>query len=115
MIVANRLISLPDLAQWPHFVARSGTMAPVQLVFYDIPGENKRGSILATSPRSADLPPHLRPHGSSETQSLSCLINEKDLCLYGKLGDGSFGVVRKGDWTTPSGCKVPVAVKMLKV
>ena len=46
---------------------------------------------------------------------MSCLINEKDLCLYGKLGDGSFGVVRKGDWTTPSGCKVPVAVKMLKV
>ena len=40
--------------------------------------------------------------------SLTCLINEKDLFLYGKLGDGSFGVVRKGDWTTPSGCKVNV-------
>ena len=38
--------------------------------------------------------------------SLTCLINEKDLCLFGKLGDGSFGVVRKGDWTTQSGCKV---------
>ena len=38
--------------------------------------------------------------------SLTCLINEKDLCLFGKLGDGSFGIVRKGDWTTPSGCKV---------
>lgn len=41
-------------------------------------------------------------------QSLTCLINEKDLCLFGKLGDGSFGVVRKGDWTTPSGCKVGI-------
>jgi activated CDC42 kinase 1 len=45
---------------------------------------------------------------SSDTLShtLMCLINEKDLYLYGKLGDGSFGLVRKGDWTTPSGCKV---------
>ena len=77
-------------------------------------GENKRGSVVVTPPSRTDLPPHLRPH-NTESQSLSCLINEKDLCLYGKLGDGSFGVVRKGDWTTPSGCKVPVAVKMLKV
>jgi len=38
--------------------------------------------------------------------SLTCLINEKDLCLFEKLGDGSFGVVRKGDWTMQSGCKV---------
>lgn len=42
----------------------------------------------------------------SANQSLTCLINEKDLCLYGKLGDGSFGVVRKGDWTTLAGNKV---------
>lgn len=42
----------------------------------------------------------------SSHSSLTCLVNEKDLCLYGKLGDGSFGVVRKGDWTTSSGCKV---------
>lgn len=41
--------------------------------------------------------------------SLTCLINEKDLCLFGKLGDGSFGVVRKGDWTTQSGCKVDIS------
>ncbi len=44
--------------------------------------------------------------GSADGGSLTCLVNEKDLFLYGKLGDGSFGVVRKGDWTTPSGCKV---------
>lgn len=41
----------------------------------------------------------------STEQSLTCLINEKSLVLYNKLGNGSFGVVRKGDWTTPSGTK----------
>ena len=46
------------------------------------------------------------PTSGAADGSLTCLVNEKDLFLYGKLGDGSFGVVRKGDWTTPSGCKV---------
>ena len=31
-----------------------------------------------------------------------------------KLGDGSFGVVRKGEWTTPTGTIINVAVKVLK-
>lgn len=31
-----------------------------------------------------------------------------------KLGDGSFGVVRRGEWTTPTGRNIPVAVKVLK-
>lgn len=31
-----------------------------------------------------------------------------------KLGDGSFGVVRKGEWTTPTGNTISVAVKVLK-
>jgi serine/threonine protein kinase len=34
--------------------------------------------------------------------------------LSAKLGDGSFGVVRRGEWTTPSGRSQPVAVKILK-
>lgn len=37
---------------------------------------------------------------------LTCLINEKDLKLSNKLGDGSFGVVMKGEWTTISGSSV---------
>ncbi|XP_075928957.1 activated CDC42 kinase 1 isoform X2 [Petromyzon marinus] len=47
-------------------------------------------------------------------QSLTCLINEKELRLLEKLGDGSFGVVRRGEWCSPSGQLVPVAVKCLK-
>ncbi|KAK6617837.1 hypothetical protein RUM43_014065 [Polyplax serrata] len=47
-------------------------------------------------------------------QSMSCLIQEKDLTLSGKLGDGSFGVVRKGEWVTPTGNVLNVAVKILK-
>ena len=49
---------------------------------------------------------------SGDLSSLTCLINEKDLWMYAKLGDGSFGVVRKGDWTTPSGAKVSHLYKL---
>ncbi|XP_066901989.1 activated Cdc42 kinase Ack [Halyomorpha halys] len=48
------------------------------------------------------------------SSALTCLIQEKDVLLGNKLGDGSFGVVRKGEWTTPSGRTKPVAVKVLK-
>lgn len=47
-------------------------------------------------------------------QTLTCLIAENSLFLYGKLGNGSFGVVKKGDWTTPTGQKKLVAVKILR-
>ncbi len=36
-------------------------------------------------------------------QTLTCLISEKDLALFEKLGDGSFGVVKRGEWFTPNG------------
>ncbi|KAL6268080.1 hypothetical protein P5V15_001169 [Pogonomyrmex californicus] len=51
----------------------------------------------------------------AETSSvLTCLIQDKDVILSVKLGDGSFGVVRRGEWTSPSGQTLPVAVKVLK-
>ncbi|XP_077272538.1 activated Cdc42 kinase isoform X1 [Temnothorax americanus] len=67
----------------------------------------------------------IKPGGSSksnkrssqpiETSSvLTCLIQDKDVTLSVKLGDGSFGVVRRGEWTSPSGRTLPVAVKVLK-
>lgn len=49
-----------------------------------------------------------------ETSVLTCLIQDKDVTLSIKLGDGSFGVVRRGEWTSPSGRTLPVAVKVLK-
>ncbi|KAG8239049.1 hypothetical protein J437_LFUL016686 [Ladona fulva] len=54
------------------------------------------------------------PEPAAPNLSLTCLIQEKDVALGRKLGDGSFGVVRRGDWSTPSGRILPVAVKVLK-
>ncbi|XP_069473606.1 activated CDC42 kinase 1 isoform X4 [Ambystoma mexicanum] len=54
------------------------------------------------------------PPPSEGQQALTCLISEKDLALFEKLGDGSFGVVRRGEWGTPNGKVVDVAVKCLK-
>ncbi|KAL4220792.1 non-membrane spanning protein tyrosine kinase [Mactra antiquata] len=55
-----------------------------------------------------------RSSGGYMDQALTCLIADNSLFLYGKLGNGSFGVVKKGDWTTPSGQKKLVAVKILR-
>ncbi|XP_037944519.1 uncharacterized protein LOC119677308 isoform X2 [Teleopsis dalmanni] len=50
-----------------------------------------------------------------QNTQLTCLIHEKDITLGIKLGDGSFGVVRRGEWNTaPNGKVLPVAVKVLK-
>ncbi|XP_048397982.2 tyrosine kinase, non-receptor, 2b isoform X2 [Stegostoma tigrinum] len=54
------------------------------------------------------------PPPAEGNQTLTCLITEKDLTLHEKLGDGSFGVVRRGEWLSPSGKIINVAVKCLK-
>nr|XP_022915939.1 uncharacterized protein LOC111425880 [Onthophagus taurus]XP_022915940.1 uncharacterized protein LOC111425880 [Onthophagus taurus]XP_022915941.1 uncharacterized protein LOC111425880 [Onthophagus taurus]XP_022915942.1 uncharacterized protein LOC111425880 [Onthophagus taurus] len=46
--------------------------------------------------------------------ALTCLIPERDITLSIKLGDGSFGVVKRGEWHSPNGRMLPVAVKILK-
>uniref|UniRef100_A0A3Q2FVZ8 Activated CDC42 kinase 1 n=1 Tax=Cyprinodon variegatus TaxID=28743 RepID=A0A3Q2FVZ8_CYPVA len=51
---------------------------------------------------------------NGQQQALTCLIPEKDLTLFEKLGDGSFGVVKRGEWLTPTGKALNVAVKCLK-
>ncbi|XP_017309078.1 activated CDC42 kinase 1 isoform X1 [Ictalurus punctatus] len=53
-------------------------------------------------------------HGESQSAALTCLISERDLTLLEKLGDGSFGVVKRGEWQAPSGRVLNVAVKCLK-
>ncbi|KAF5399019.1 hypothetical protein PHET_07594 [Paragonimus heterotremus] len=45
---------------------------------------------------------------------LTCLIPEQDIKLCARIGLGSFGIVRRADWTTPSGEVIPVAVKLLR-
>ncbi|RXM97224.1 Activated CDC42 kinase 1 [Acipenser ruthenus] len=54
------------------------------------------------------------PPPQESQQALTCLISEKDLVLFEKLGDGSFGVVKRGEWSTPTGNVMNVAVKCLK-
>uniref|UniRef100_A0A8C1RIQ0 Activated CDC42 kinase 1 n=1 Tax=Cyprinus carpio TaxID=7962 RepID=A0A8C1RIQ0_CYPCA len=54
------------------------------------------------------------PPVDGQQQTLTCLISEKDLALFEKLGDGSFGVVKRGEWFTPNGKVLNVAVKCLK-
>uniref|UniRef100_A0A8C8BWV1 Protein kinase domain-containing protein n=1 Tax=Oncorhynchus tshawytscha TaxID=74940 RepID=A0A8C8BWV1_ONCTS len=47
-------------------------------------------------------------------RALTCLIQDDELTLGEKLGTGSFGVVKRGEWQTPTGRVLPVAVKSLK-
>lgn len=39
----------------------------------------------------------------SAGRALPCLIQDSELLLGEKLGSGSFGVVRKGEWHAPTG------------
>lgn len=43
------------------------------------------------------------PANSESGASLTCLIRESELQLFERLGDGTFGVVRRGEWTGPNG------------
>ncbi|XP_068566355.1 activated CDC42 kinase 1 isoform X2 [Cebidichthys violaceus] len=54
------------------------------------------------------------PANSEPGASLTCLIRESELQLLERLGDGTFGVVRRGEWTGPNGRVLSVAVKCLK-
>uniref|UniRef100_A0A8C6LF52 Activated CDC42 kinase 1 n=1 Tax=Nothobranchius furzeri TaxID=105023 RepID=A0A8C6LF52_NOTFU len=89
-------------------------------------GEYPEQNQLASSFRKLSLtPPFCLGEGILSSQScggslldgrqhaLTCLIPEKDLTLFEKLGDGSFGIVKRGEWVTPAG-KLDVAVKCLR-
>ncbi|KAJ3585444.1 hypothetical protein NHX12_014163 [Muraenolepis orangiensis] len=55
------------------------------------------------------------PGGSDPgSRGLPSLIQDSELVLGEKLGSGSFGVVRRGEWHTPNGRVLPVAVKSLR-
>ncbi|XP_068569377.1 non-receptor tyrosine-protein kinase TNK1 [Cebidichthys violaceus] len=48
------------------------------------------------------------------SRALPSLIQDSELILGEKLGSGSFGVVKRGEWHTPTGRVLPVAVKSLR-
>lgn len=52
------------------------------------------------------------PEGGS--RALPSLIQDSELVLGEKLGSGSFGVVKRGEWHVPTGRVLPVAVKSLR-
>ncbi|XP_059832304.1 activated CDC42 kinase 1-like [Hypanus sabinus] len=54
------------------------------------------------------------PSAPESDFALKCLINERDLALHEHLGNGSFGVVRRGEWRLPNGRVLNVAVKCLR-
>ncbi|XP_061665263.1 non-receptor tyrosine-protein kinase TNK1 isoform X3 [Syngnathoides biaculeatus] len=54
------------------------------------------------------------PGPEAGSRALPSLIQDSELVLGEKLGSGSFGVVKKGEWHTPSGRVLPVAVKSLR-
>ncbi|XP_046389699.1 activated Cdc42 kinase Ack isoform X2 [Ischnura elegans] len=76
--------------------------------------KNILNKLIPSSKQGAQPKKSSSPEPSCPSLSLTCLIQEKDVVLGRKLGDGSFGVVRRGDWTTPSSRLLPVAVKVLK-
>ncbi|KAK9745424.1 GTPase binding [Popillia japonica] len=55
-----------------------------------------------------------KKNDESIVPGLTCLIQERDITLSIKLGDGSFGVVKRGEWCSPNGRTIAVAVKILK-
>ncbi|KAG7271720.1 hypothetical protein CRUP_001304 [Coryphaenoides rupestris] len=52
--------------------------------------------------------------GGGGGRALPSLIQDSEVVLGEKLGSGSFGVVRRGEWHTPNGRVLPVAVKSLR-
>ncbi|TSL34603.1 Activated CDC42 kinase 1 [Bagarius yarrelli] len=52
--------------------------------------------------------------GPDTVRALTCLIQDSELVFGEKLGSGSFGVVKKAEWHTPTGQVVQVAVKTLR-
>lgn len=50
----------------------------------------------------------------SSSNHLTCLINSQSVQIKEEIGHGAHGFVKKGDWTTPSGRVVEVALKILR-
>ncbi|KAL5961607.1 Activated Cdc42 kinase Ack [Taenia solium] len=89
--------------------------APILAVVGE-PASLRRCQSGAKAPSAATSP---SPSTSVKDSLLPCqLIRQEDVNLHkennGHLGSGSFGVVRRGDWKTPTGKTLPVALKILR-
>ncbi|TKS87473.1 Activated CDC42 kinase 1 [Collichthys lucidus] len=80
-----------------------GMGRPVKRPDTDLPQNQPQGASSSIGPAT-----------SESAASLTCLIRESELQLFERLGDGTFGVVRRGEWTGPNGRVLSVAVKCLK-
>ncbi|XP_041670531.1 activated CDC42 kinase 1 isoform X2 [Cheilinus undulatus] len=74
----------------------------------------KRPDTDPQQPLSQGASSSIAPGNTDSTASLTCLIRDSELQLFERLGDGTFGVVRRGEWTAPNGRVLTVAVKCLK-
>ncbi|CAL8070366.1 unnamed protein product [Calicophoron daubneyi] len=85
--------------------------------YYSIDYPNARQSSNVTGgARRTELPLEDTAHSRHipTPPPLTCLIPEQDIKLHARIGAGSFGIVHRADWTTPSGEIIPVAVKLLR-
>lgn len=57
---------------------------------------------------------YLKSNGQSGHNLLTCLINSQDVQIKEEIGHGAHGFVKKGEWTTPSGRVLEVALKILR-
>ncbi|VUZ49625.1 unnamed protein product [Hymenolepis diminuta] len=66
----------------------------------------------------SDVTTHALSSPTSDSHLPCQLIRQEDVTLHevnrGRLGSGSFGIVRRGDWKTPTGRVLPVALKILR-
>uniref|UniRef100_A0A6G1SET1 Activated CDC42 kinase 1 n=1 Tax=Aceria tosichella TaxID=561515 RepID=A0A6G1SET1_9ACAR len=62
--------------------------------------------------RNGGDPERFKP--TTEFGRLTCLINSQDIHIKEEIGNGVHGFVKKGEWTTPNGRVVEVALKILK-
>lgn len=103
-------LSKPRIRQLMDHVKKKKTQQWRKNILSKLIGGGKQPSVKKATGEPTTLS---MPLNQSPSQALTCLIHEKDITTSIKLGDGSFGVVKRGEWAAPNGT-LPVAVKVLK-
>lgn len=106
-------LSKPRIRQLIDHVKKKKTQQWRKNILSKLIGGGKQINHAPSVKKSTAEPANSVVKNQSSSQALTCLIHEKDITLSIKLGDGSFGVVKRGEWAAPNG-SIPVAVKVLK-